>query len=348
MRDWKKAVVGPTASIKDTIKSINDSVLQIALVVDEKGIFCGTVTDGDIRAGILRGVTLDAEVSTIMHQQPIVAKPQDDRDAILSSLKTNKIHHMPIVDADGRLVGLETLDDLLMPMPRSNAVVLMAGGLGTRLRPLTDDRPKPLLHIGNRPILETIIMNFIEYGFSRFYLSVNYKAEMVMDYFGDGSRLNANITYLHEKERMGTAGALSLIPDALSESFLVMNADLLTKVNFSSLLNYHVKHNAKATMCVREFDYQVPYGVVKLIDHRLVAIEEKPIQRYFVNAGIYALEPDVLPLVPKNAYFDMPQLFDQLIKNRNEVAVFPVQEYWMDIGRLDDYQRAAIDFSGEF
>ena len=348
MRDWKKTVVGPTTSIKDTIKSINESVLQIALVVDDQGVFCGTVTDGDIRAGILRGITLDAEVKNIMHQKPIVAKPQDDRDAILGSLKANKIHHMPIVDSDGRLVGLETLDDLLMPAPRSNAVILMAGGLGTRLRPLTDDRPKPLLHIGNRPILETIIMNFIEYGFSKFYLSVNYKAEMVIDHFGDGSRWNVQITYLHEKERMGTAGALSLITDTLHEPFLVMNADLLTKVNFASLLNYHVKHKAKATMCVREFDYQVPYGVVKLIDHRLVAIEEKPIQRYFVNAGIYALEPEILQLVPKNTFVDMPQLFDQLIKSQKEVAVFPVQEYWMDIGRLDDYQRAAIDFSGEF
>jgi dTDP-glucose pyrophosphorylase len=349
MTDWTKTLVTPETSIRDTIGKINDSALQIALVVDSGKVLLGTVTDGDIRAGILKGVSLDAAVQTIMHRQPSVARPGEDRESILSMMKVKRIHHIPVVDREGRLIGLETLDALIKPAPRDNIVVLMAGGLGTRLRPLTDERPKPLLSIGNRPILETIILNFIEYGLSRFYIAVNYKAEMVIDHFGDGSRWDVSISYLHEKQRMGTAGALGLLPEKPSQTLLVMNADLLTKVNFANLLTYHAKHNAKATMCVREYDFQVPYGVVNLDDHRLVSIEEKPVKRFFVNAGIYAMEPDVLDLVPQDTFFDMPQLFEQLVKRKkHEAAVFPIREYWMDIGQMNDFERATNEYHGEF
>jgi predicted transcriptional regulator len=218
MNAWRKILVAPSTSIRETIEKINESSLQISLVVDEKDLLLGTVTDGDIRSGILKGVSLDDPVRTIMHSQPTVAKQGDDRELILSTMKARHIHHMPVIDADGRLIGLETLDALIKPAPRDNIVILMAGGLGTRLRPLTNDRPKPLLSVGNRPILETIILNFIEYGFNRFYISVNYKAQMVKDHFGDGSRWGVDIRYLHEQERMGTAGALGLLPDRPSET----------------------------------------------------------------------------------------------------------------------------------
>jgi len=348
MKDWKNVVVTSEVSIRQAIEKISASGLQIALVVDGNNRLLGTVTDGDIRTGILKGIEIESSVQTIMHNRPTVAKPGDERELILNTMKARHIHHMPIVDADGRLVGLETLDELLKPAPRDNIVVLMAGGLGTRLRPLTNDCPKPLLYIGNRPILETILLNFIDYGFSRFYLSVNYKAQMVVDHFGDGSRWGIDIQYLHEKQRMGTAGALGLLPERPVHPLIVMNADLITKVNFGSLLDYHAKHNAQATMCVREYDFQVPYGVVQLDSHRLLGIEEKPVKRFFVNAGIYTLNPDVLDVVPKDTFFDMPQLFDQLIKEKKEIAVFPIREYWLDIGHLNDYERAASEYNGEF
>lgn len=347
MKDWKKTLVPPSATVRDTIRSISDGLLQIALVVDDVGRLVGTVTDGDIRSAILRGVPLEAEVSAVMHRQPIVAKPGDAREAILASLKLHQIHHMPIVDAGGRLVGLETIDGLLKPTPRDNVVVLMAGGLGTRLRPLTDEQPKPMLHVGNRPILERIILSFVEHGFSRFLVAVNYKADVVMDHFGDGARWGVSIGYLREKRRLGTAGALGLIDEAPRETFLVMNADLLTQVNFAALLEYHARLRAAATMCVREYDYQVPFGVVTLDEHRLVAIEEKPVKKCFVNAGIYAFEPQVLELVPRGVPCDMPQLFERLLQRRREVAAFPVREYWLDIGRFDDYQRAESDYGEE-
>lgn len=349
MKDWKNILVLPSTSIRETIEKINESSLQISMVVDENNLLLGTVTDGDIRSGILKGISLDAPVHNIMHRHPTVARPGDDRELILNIMKAKRIHHVPTVDADGRLIGLETMDELLLkPRSRENIVVLMAGGLGTRLRPLTNECPKPLLSIGKRPILETIILNFIEYGFNRFYISVNYKAQMVIDRFGDGSQWGVDIRYLHEKQRMGTAGALGLLPEKPSQTLLVMNADLLTKVNFDNLLSYHDKHNARATMCVREYDFQVPYGVVTLDNHRLLSIEEKPVKRFFVNAGIYALEPEVLDLIPRDTFFDMPQLFEQLIQKNHEIAVFPIREYWLDIGHLNDYERATNEFSGEF
>jgi len=217
---------------------------------------------------------------------------------------------------------------------------LMAGGLGSRLGELTKDTPKPLLKVGTKPILEVILENFISHGFHRFYISVNYKAEMIRDYFGDGSRWGVEIRYLHEHKRLGTAGALSLLPDNPTLPVLVMNGDLLTKVNFRQLIDFHNETNSKATMCVREFELQVPYGVVQIANHRLRAIEEKPVQRFFVNGGIYVLSPDMLQFIPEDSFYDMPTLFDEIIARGEETSVFPIREYWIDIGRADDFERA--------
>jgi NDP-sugar pyrophosphorylase family protein len=224
----------------------------------------------------------------------------------------------------------------------------MAGGLVNRLRPLTDECPKPMLKVGNKPLLETIVENFIEYGFHRFYISVNYMADVVESYFGDGSRWGVDIEYLHEEHRLGTAGALSLLPETPTEAILVMNGDLLTKVNFKQLLDFHYGHQAQATMCVREYDFQVPYGVVKIDGQRITSIDEKPIQRFFVNAGIYVLEPEALDLISSNIFFDMTTLFEKLIELKKEPAVFPIREYWLDIGHLADYNRANGEYRDIF
>lgn len=283
-----------------------------------------------------------------MNPEPTVAKADEGREAILAMMKRKGLHHIPLVDEARCVVGLETLDELIQSRKKENVVVLMAGGLGSRLRPLTDGIPKPMLRVGSKPLLETILENFIEHGFNRFYISVNYMAEVVKSYFGDGSRWGVDIRYLQEDQRLGTAGALSLLPEKPAAPFFVMNGDLLTKVNFSQLLDFHTSHRAQATMCVREYDFQVPYGVVKIDDHRITGIDEKPVQRFFVNAGIYVLEPKSLELISHNTYFDMPTLFEKLIEMKNETSAFPIREYWLDIGHLADYDRANVEFREVF
>jgi len=347
MNDYRKILVSPGASIRETIELIDSSAMQIALVVDGETHLLGTVTDGDIRRGILRGLSLDETIDKIMNRNPSVCNEDEPREAVIARMSARRLHHMPVVNKDGRLVGLETHEELLSPRERSNIVVLMAGGLGVRLRPLTENCPKPMLKIGGRPILETILLNFIEYGFSRFYISVNYMADVVKSYFGDGSRWGVQISYLHEDQRLGTAGALALLPEKPAAPLFIMNGDLLTKVNFAHLMDFHAAHKAKATMCVREYDFQVPYGVVKIESHSITAIEEKPVQSFFVNAGIYVLEPETLNLIPKDVFFDMPTLFDKLIAAGKEVSAFPIREYWLDIGHLEDFERANVEHSGD-
>jgi NDP-sugar pyrophosphorylase family protein len=258
-------------------------------------------------------------------------------------MKTKQLRQIPVLDEDRRVVGLEVWDELVEIRERDNLVVFMAGGLGTRLHPLTKDRPKPLLKVGNKPVLETILDNCKAYGFHRFVIAVNYKAEMVQEYFGDGSRWGVNISYLREEKRLGTAGALGLLSERPIQPILVMNADVLTKVNLQQLMNFHTDHRSIATMCVREYDFQVPYGVVKIDRHCLLAIEEKPISRFFVNAGIYVLEPEVLDLVGRDEQIDMPTVFEKVISLRREVVAFPIREYWLDIGKMDDYERANLE-----
>jgi len=345
---WKNAVVLPHAPIVEAIRIIDSSALQIALVVNAHNQLIGTVTDGDVRRSILRGHSLQDAVEKIMNPQPTTARPQDGNDVLLMLMRSKRLHHIPLVDEDGVLCGVQLLDDLLQIEAQPNWVILMAGGLGTRLGGLTQDCPKPLLKVGTKPILETILLAFAEHGFRKFFLSVNYKAEMVEAHFGDGARWGVEIEYLRETERLGTAGALSLLPEKPGHPVFVMNGDLLTKVNFQQLLQFHTQHHVAATMCVREYDFQVPYGVVKMDEHRIAGIDEKPMQSFFVNAGIYVLNPEALEIIPPRAPFDMTSLFQSLIGSGRETAAFPLREYWLDIGQRADFERANIEFGENF
>lgn len=340
MTNWRDTLVSPDNQLRRAVEVIDAAGLQIALVVDQDRRLLGTVTDGDIRRAILRGVSLDAPVTGVMNEAPTTAREQDDREMLLALMRQRKLHQVPVLDAGWRVVGLVVLDDLIGLQSRSNPVVLMAGGLGTRLRPLTDACPKPLLRVGSKPILETILDSFIQHGFFRFFISVNYRAEMIREYFGDGSRWGVEIEYVRESQRLGTAGALSLLPRMPQEPIFVMNGDLLTQLNFVHLLDFHHAHGAKATMCVREYELQVPYGVIETSRHRILDIREKPTERYLVNAGIYVLQPEVLELIPDGKLFDMPDLFRSVIGRGMETAVFPIREYWMDIGQMQDFLRA--------
>ncbi len=263
--------------------------------------------------------------------------------------QSKAINQVPVIDNEGVLLGLEVLKELITQDARDNFVVIMAGGLGKRLSPLTESTPKPLLLVGNKPILEIILDSFISQGFKNFFISVNYKADMIKEYFRDGSHISVNINYLEEKESLGTAGPLALLNEQLNQQtdlpLIVMNGDLLTKVNFSSLLEFHADQKAVATMCVREYDLQVPYGVVGIDGDQIKAIDEKPIQKFFVNAGIYVLDPIVTRLIPQGLRYDMPTLFNALRSLDKKTTAFPILEYWLDIGKKDDFEKANDDFT---
>ena len=336
------------STIKDALQTINNGGLQIAIVVDENDALVGTVTDGDIRRGLLNGLDLNSSVSLVVHKSPSIASVGDTKESILKIALAKKLHKIPLVDELGKLVGIEDIEDIIKPVGKTNRVILMVGGLGTRLRPLTQDTPKPMLKVGNKPILQTIVEKFAEYGFVNITMCVNFNASIIRDYFGDGKEFGVNIDYVLEEKRMGTAGALSLLKERPSEPFFVMNGDLLTNVNFEHIFNYHMLHKATATMCVREYDYEVPYGVVKMNDNKIIEIVEKPVQKFFVSAGIYMLSPEILDLIPQDEFYDMPTLFEKAIAQNKNVISFPIHEYWIDIGRLEEYQKANEEYAKIF
>lgn len=347
MRNSKKISISPQATIKEAIETIDKGVMQIALVVDNDRLL-GTITDGDIRRGFLNGLSLKDSISELYNTSPMTGAPGQNREDFIQLALTRGVKQLPIIDETGMLIGIEYIDDYLRRPEKPNAVVLMAGGLGTRLRPLTVDTPKPMLTVGSKPILETILESFSRYGFRNFYFSVNYKAEKIREYFKNGEQYGVNITYLNEKNRLGTAGALSLLPDKITAPIIVMNGDLLTNVDFERLLNYHLLAKAEATMCVRKYKLQVPYGVVETEGATIQNIVEKPTQNFYVNAGIYVLNPEVLKRIPENSYFDMPQLFQNLIDEKRKTCSFPITDYWMDIGQQNDFDQANSEYDEVF
>lgn len=340
---WKNTAIAPDSSIRDALLLLDKEALRIALVVDASDTLLGVLTDGDIRRGLLRNCTLQSPVSEVMNPSPLTAEYGTSRRELVKLMTRKKLLSIPLIKA-GKVVGLETLqaaeDDVLY----ENPVFLMAGGFGSRLKPLTDACPKPMLKVGDKPILEIALNSFIRAGFHNFYISLHYMPEQIQAYFGDGSRWNVNITYIYEQEPLGTGGALGLLPDSVPDlPLILMNGDLLTTIDFEQLLQFHNKQQADATMCVRDYEYQIPFGVINGDGNKVTGMVEKPIQRLFVNAGIYVVSPAVRKQVKANQRIDMPTLLEQNIGNDKNVLMFPIHEYWLDIGRMDDYQRAQID-----
>ncbi|TSE30852.1 UTP--glucose-1-phosphate uridylyltransferase [Tepidimonas thermarum] len=342
--DWQGLLLRPDDSIRRAIEVIDRGAKRIALVVDDSGRLLGTVTDGDIRRGLLRHLGLDAAVVEVMNPQPRVLPQHYRREDALRLLGSAQVLQVPIVDEAGALVGLETLTDLLKRPRLENPVFLMAGGLGTRLRPLTDHCPKPMLPVGGKPMLEHILQDLIDYGFYRFYISVHYLREQVIQHFQDGSRWGVSIQYVHEDQPLGTAGALGLLPkDAVQRPVIVVNGDIMTRVNYEALLQDHDRHTPAATVCTRQYDFQVPYGVIEHDEQRITNIVEKPVHHFFVSAGIYVLAPQVVHHMTPQTRIDMPDLLKRQIDAGREVRMFPVHEYWLDIGRMSDFELAQRD-----
>lgn len=343
---WQNVLVRPEQPIYDALKVIDQEALRIALVVDENKKLLGTVTDGDVRRGILKNIPFNAPVSDVMNRKPHTALNSSLRNESFALMEKLNILALPIVDETGYVIDLMLINSKSSKPERyQNPVFIMAGGFGKRLRPLTDNCPKPMLKIGNKPILETLILNFKKAGFDNFYISTHYLPEVIRAYFGSGEKHNVSITYVHEESPLGTGGALGLLPKNLPDLPLIMiNGDVLTTMDFNKMLAFHLKHNADATMCVREYEYQIPYGVIESEGNKIKSMVEKPVQRFHVNAGIYVVNPSIIRQVNEGVHIDMPSLLEQNIEQGASILKYPVHEYWLDIGRMDDFNRAQADF----
>ena len=341
--NWKNILVSPDVNIQEVLQVLNKEAMQLVLVVDEEHKLLGTVTDGDIRRALINNVALSTPVREIMFTTPTTATVSTTKKSLITLMQNKGINSIPIL-SDDKVVGVETLHHAMMKTRHENPIFIMAGGFGTRLRPLTDNCPKPMLHIGDKPILETVILSFINAGFINFYISTHFMPEQIQAHFGDGSKWGINIHYVHEDSPLGTGGALGLLPQDIPDlPIIMMNGDVLTKVNFERLLEFHNENSAHATMCVREYDYQVPYGVINGEGNKIISMVEKPIQRFFVNAGIYVVSQELARSVPVNHIIDMPTLLELHIDKQKDVLMFPIHEYWLDIGRMDDFNRAQAD-----
>jgi dTDP-glucose pyrophosphorylase len=336
--DFSGLTVTPAATVRDAITAIDRAAQQIVLVVED-GILLGAVSDGDVRRGLLRGVGLDAAVTEVMNPDPArvgvdAAQEQIDR------LKTERgIRHVPVVDADGRLVDVVGHGERIA-VAITTPVVLMAGGRGQRLYPITRDIPKPMVPIGGIPMIEVIARRLRAQGFRRMHVSVNYLGHLIEEHLGDGSALGLEVTYLHETSPLGTAGALAQLDGEIDEPFVVMNSDLLTDVDLRSMLAFHRSVADGGTVGVREYGFEIPFGVVQIEGDVVVGLAEKPEHRELVSAGIYILEPAALSLLERETYTDMPTLLAQLIDTGRTVGGYLIREDWIDVGRPEDLERA--------
>jgi dTDP-glucose pyrophosphorylase len=337
---WRRALLSPEATLQDSIRNLDQSGLQIVLVVSAGDILVGTVTDGDIRRGLLRGCDMKSPIGAITQREPLVVPPQLGREVVLHLMQANRIHQLPVVDEARRVVGLHLWGEILAPTVRSNLMVVMAGGQGTRLRPHTENCPKPLLPVSGKPMLEHILERARADGFHRFVFAVHYLGHMIEDYFGNGERWQVNIEYLREESPLGTAGALALLPNRPDAPFVVTNGDVMTDIRYSELLDFHSCHEATATMAVRLHEWQHPFGVVRSDGVDIIGIDEKPIARSHINAGIYALAPTALDRLTTGERCDMPALFLRLKESAERTIIYPMHEPWLDVGRPEDLRVA--------
>ncbi|RZJ95567.1 MAG: CBS domain-containing protein [Brevundimonas sp.] len=347
MRHWEKALIGPEATFRDALQSIDSTGAGIALVVDDERRLIGALSDGDLRRALIRGAGLEDPALSAVNRAPICAEAGQDRATMLATLRAYSLRQLPILDSERRVVGLMTASDFLDIPVRSNPVVIMAGGKGERLAELTRETPKPMLKVGSRPILDTIVTNLSGQGFRNFWLAVNYRAEQIESHFGDGSAAGLDIRYLRESKPLGTCGALSLLP-APEEPIVVTNGDVLAQADYSHVLDSHLQSDAQATVVVRDYQMQVPFGVVNADGAAVVRIDEKPTQSFTISAGAYVLSPEALRLVPADTFHDMPTLLAEMIRQGLKVRLQRAEGYWMDIGRPLDYAQANADFGSVF
>ncbi len=333
---WQKATLPPEVSIEEAARNLTDSALKLAVVVDSLGRLVGTISDGDIRRGLLRGLTLESPIEEIIRRNPLVVPKGVPADVVRKIMLANKIQQIPEVDENNCVVDLHIWDDLDSSILTDVAMVIMAGGKGERLRPYTESCPKPMLLVHGKPILEHIICRAKAEGFQRFIISVNYLSAIIEDYFGAGERFGVQIKYLRERSPLGTAGALSLLDNTPERSLVVINGDVISDINYGDLFDFHERQSADATMAVKLHEWQHPYGVVHIDELRIVGFEEKPVARSHINAGVYVLSPNALSVLQKNEPCDMPTLFARLQTLGKRTLAYPMHEPWLDVGRPND------------
>ena len=344
--DLSQYLVATTATVGQVMACIDRNTKGIALVVDADGRLLNTVTDGDVRRAILAGIKLDSPLQPLLADKrqkaratPITAPAGTPAAELLRLMQERSIRQLPLVDAAGKPTELVTLDELLPNDALPLQAVIMAGGAGTRLRPLTQDVPKPMLPVGGKPMLEHVIAQLRGAGIHRVNITTHYKREVIENHFGDGRGFGVEVSYVKESQPLGTAGAIGLM-ESPKEPLLVVNGDILTRVDFRAMLRFHREHKADLTVAVRQYDVNVPFGVIQTNGERVTGVEEKPVLNFFVNAGIYLLEPQVHPFIPNGQRYDMTELIQRLVSQGRRVVSFPVLEYWLDIGQPEDYVAA--------
>lgn len=346
-KPWREAILPLKSTIQHAIKSLDQTSIKIVIVVNDLGELEGTISDGDIRRGLLKGLDLSSPIASVIHRNALVVTPEMGREVVLQLMGANKIQQIPIVNDSRQVVGVHLWDEITTVPARPNLMIIMAGGMGTRLRPFTETCPKPLLPIAGKPMLEHIIERAKLEGFSHFVLAVHYLGHMIKSHFGDGEKLGVQIDYLNEKSPLGTAGALGLLSPRPTVPFVVTNGDVITDIRYAELLDFHVRHQAMATMAVRMHEWQHPFGVVQTRGIEIIGFEEKPVARSHINAGVYALEPEALNLLSEDVQCDMPTLFERLQANSMRTVAYPMHEPWLDVGRPDDLNRANTENNNE-
>lgn len=335
-----ETVISESSSLRTAMEVMDRGSLEIVLVADADGTLLGTLTDGDIRRAILSGASLGDAVSGFMQRHFTAVGPSAGRTEVLDLMRARSLQQIPIVDEAGRLAGLHLLREILGASVRPNWAVVMAGGRGERLRPITDALPKPMIKVAGRPILERIVLHLVGFGIRRIFLSVNYMGDVIEGHFRDGADLGCRIEYLKEEKPLGTGGALSLLAEKPDHPFLMLNGDLLTQFNVGNMLAFHAEGGFRATVGVHEYIHTVPYGVVERDGDRVTGIREKPTQTWLANAGIYVFDPGLVERVPKDTYYPLPALVEECLDRGEAVGTFPIKEEWIDVGHPKELRRA--------
>jgi len=343
MLDPSKYFLSQNSSIREAIEVIDKGAAQVALVVDSQNKLLGIVTDGDVRRSLINNLSLDSQVTSIMTKSPLVLDLDAQKAEILQVMREKLIHHVPLVDSNGRVCSLVVLDDLLTRRSLSNPVVIMAGGKGERLGSLTQNCPKPMLNVNGRPMLEIILEKCIEAGFINFYISVNYLKQKIINHLGTGEKWGVCISYLEEDKPLGTCGSLKLLPNNLVDDLLILNGDVLTDLEYDRLMNYHQKSNNSMTICTRSHRVRIPFAVMTSTRAKLERFVEKPMYDFQVNAGVYILKPSLIEKIPSE-FYNMTDLIDDLLETKLDVGVFPIHENWRDIGNPIDFKEAVESF----
>tara|TARA_X000000950_G_scaffold289513_1_gene414553 strand:+ start:221 stop:1273 length:1053 start_codon:yes stop_codon:yes gene_type:complete len=337
MKNWKKTIIKHDKNLKDAIINLNSSALKICIVVNNFKNFVGTITDGDIRRSLINGVKLTDSIKKVVNTNSLKVPGGLGNNDIIEIMKTNRIQHLPEVNKNNKVINLHSIEDFINPINKNNQFIIMAGGKGTRLLPLTKKIPKPMLKIAGKPMIEHLILKARDQGFINFVISVNYLKEKIKKHFGNGKKIGVNIQYIEEKKPLGTAGALSIFKTNNKSPSIIVNSDLLTKINFNEVLEYHIKNNADATMAVGIHEITNPYGVIKLIDNVISEFNEKPTIKNYINAGIYILNNSMLKFLKKNQNISMIEFFKILKSNKKKIIAYPLHEPWIDLGDFKNF-----------